>query len=722
MREKLYPRGRFPNGHPEIAAGLNNLCGILASLGQLNKALSYSERALAAYETLYPKARFPDGEPEFASCLNNLGVILERLGQKSKAIPYYERSLAMKERLYPPARFPQGHPDLAASLSNLGSVFVSSGQARTGLSFFERALAMRETLYPPARFPDGHPHLALSLHNVGAAFKCLEERGKALVWFNRSVEMKKILYPPARFPEGHLQLAMSLHAMGATLTALNEPAQALPCYERAFEMYRARLRRDAVLASEAEALDLERSLPAAKDEFLSLALELPDESPERFYAQFFDSKAFLTRILQRRHEATRAAITRAEDVKERWQALQAVRRELGGLLVASPAKVRDRDERVRDLTDKKEMLERELAKALPELERSRRLAKLGPKDLVEILPRDVVLLDFVRYVFVNKDKPQRHYAVFLLAPAQQVRMIALGPAAPIDAAIHAWRQDVEQRRASAVAEALAKLIWSKIAPHLRKETTTLLIAPDGDLTRLPFAALPVGRLSAQPHTGVLLEDYRISYVPHAPFALEQLLYLPSFAKTSNALLAVGDVHYDLAGHKDQVAPWPVLPATAPEIGQLATLSGGREVRALRGGGATVADSLAFLPQAGYAHFATHGFFDDRPPRSARACAICCSSGSFAPREQNDTVWACATLSASPGWSWPAPTRGRAPARKAASSPAKRLSSCRSKACVWRCCRRARRGSANSRKGKAFRVCSVPFTWPAVRTSSPVCGR
>jgi len=50
----------------------------------------------------------------------------------------------------------------------------------------------------------------------------------------------------------------------------------------------------------------------------------------------------------------------------------------GSLLNADPDKVRDHDDVVRDSTNKKEKLEAELAKALPELERPKQLAKLGP--------------------------------------------------------------------------------------------------------------------------------------------------------------------------------------------------------------------------------------------------------------------------------------------------------------------------------------------------------
>ena len=51
---------------------------------------------------------------------------------------------------------------------------------------------------------------------------------------------------------------------------------------------------------------------------------------------------------------------------------------------------------------------------------------------------------------------------------------------------------------------LRGLIWEKLEPHLNGIETVVII-PDGEMTRLPWAALP-GR---EPDT-VLLEDYAIA--------------------------------------------------------------------------------------------------------------------------------------------------------------------------------------------------------------------
>src|SRR5262249_52753635 len=109
-----------PAPGPEERAALVNKAWQLTAeaikLSQQNKlpeALQKFQQALAVREQLYPKAQYPDGHPDLATSLSNLGGVLNRLGQPVKALPYFERTLAMCEQLYPKAKYPDGHPLLA---------------------------------------------------------------------------------------------------------------------------------------------------------------------------------------------------------------------------------------------------------------------------------------------------------------------------------------------------------------------------------------------------------------------------------------------------------------------------------------------------------------------------------------------------------------------------------------------------------------------------------
>jgi CHAT domain len=151
------------------------------------------------------------------------------------------------------------------------------------------------------------------------------------------------------------------------------------------------------------------------------------------------------------------------------------------------------------------------------------------------LPEGVALVEFVRFpVFDFQAAPTRgeaqwkpaHYIAFVLAGGRpdDVQMIDLGEAKPIDLMISDFRagiiaeattkdgRDMAKRREEAglsvqgsAGSDLRAALFDRLAPALGSRTR-LLIAPDGNLSRLPFEVLPTadGRR--------LIDDYQISYL------------------------------------------------------------------------------------------------------------------------------------------------------------------------------------------------------------------
>ena len=78
-------------------------------------------------EQLYPKARFPLGHPVLAARLSEMGALLTDLSEFDAAVEYGRRGREMSERLYPKEQYPQGHPALAQALYNMGLIDVSRG-------------------------------------------------------------------------------------------------------------------------------------------------------------------------------------------------------------------------------------------------------------------------------------------------------------------------------------------------------------------------------------------------------------------------------------------------------------------------------------------------------------------------------------------------------------------------------------------------------------------
>jgi CHAT domain-containing protein/Tfp pilus assembly protein PilF len=602
MFQKLYPRERFPNGHPHLATSLNNLASVLQFLGQPAKALPHSEQALAMRQKLYPKERFPDGHPELATSLNNLGGVLEALGQPAKALPHYEQALAMRQKLYPKERFPDGHPELATSLNNLGSVLRSLGQPAKALPHSAQALAMRQKLYPKERFPDGHPELAHSLNNLGFVLRALGQPAKALPPYEEALAMCQGLYPKERFPDGHPHLAQSLSDLGGVLEALAQPVKALPRLEQAVAMYGRLTERDVAGAPEGQALALLASLPRTRDGYLSLALRLP-RTAAASYQPVWAGRAAVLRLLLRRHQAAQVARLRSADARRKWQQLAEARREVRRLLLEPGRDPAARDRLLAQSQQDQERLERQLAGLVPELEEHRRLALLGPNDLATALPDRSAFVDLLRCAHFEKAKfTGWRYLAFVVTAGPRIRRVDLGDAEAIDAAVASWRRSIDRREASAAPARLRELVWDKVERLLPEGTSTVYLCPDGELTRLPYAAL-AGRKAGT----VLLEDYTLAVVPAGFWLLHQLRQPKARESAKEALLAVGAVEFGKApaGKKG----YEPLPETGRELKRVQEAFAAPAEGCLRGGKATTVAVLHRLPNATVAHLATHGYFD-----------------------------------------------------------------------------------------------------------------
>jgi CHAT domain-containing protein len=385
--------------------------------------------------------------------------------------------------------------------------------------------------------------------------------------------------------------------------------------------------------SEAEGLDYLAQFPITRDSLISTSLHLP-ESTEDTYARVWRGKAAVARTLQRRQASLFDLARNNPATRQTIETWQDRRRQLARLLLA-PSDGRDNPERLKrlqDLTADKERLERQLAEALPEFARQQKLNQSPHSRLLEALPNRTVVLDLVEFTRFEQDpeikgkKGDRRtpsYVGFVLVKGRPVERVDLGSAQPIDDAVAQWRKAIVARQPSPADATLSRLVWEPMAQHFPPETTTVIIAPDGALTAIPWAALPGDR----PDT-VLLEQYAISLVPHAPFLLDRLTAPPRPHDDAGPVLALGGVAYGQAPkpvddekiklellaarqaetERSRGDDWTELPDSLKELNDVVRLAGARRVIRLEGNEAGTAQLLRALPHARWAHIATHGFF------------------------------------------------------------------------------------------------------------------
>ncbi len=233
---------------------------------------------------------------------------------------------------------------------------------------------------------------------------------------------------------------------------------------------------------------------------------------------------------------------------------------------------------------------------------------------------------------------EHRYAAFIIQHGQPIRRVDLGASVPIDRALDDFRARIQHNAdIQSAGFELATLVWTPLEPQLNG-TTTILLAPDGDLNFLPWAALPDPIFRGH----YLIERYTLATVSSGRQLLAQLRQLPSTGPAT--LLAAGDVDYDRADFGSPSAastgtetfPAPVLvtrgnraPASSarysplPATGTEASAAADAFARAyhekadiLAGSRATKDKLSQLLPGHRYLHLATHGYFAPPSVKSA----------------------------------------------------------------------------------------------------------
>ena len=138
-------------------------------------------------------------------------------------------------------------------------------------------------------------------------------------------------------------------------------------------------------------------------------------------------------------------------------------------------------------------LERRLYRILPEY----KPRVLEIKEIASKIPSRGTLIEFQKYqpfrgeLEPNYQWQDAQYVALILDSNAKVQAIDLGPAEPIEKAIEQALLSSESRAPNAVAlwKRVGNLVIKPLAKALRK-TETLIISPDAELNRIPFAALP----------------------------------------------------------------------------------------------------------------------------------------------------------------------------------------------------------------------------------------
>jgi CHAT domain-containing protein len=563
--------------HPDTANSLNNLALLFASQGAYAKAESLYLRALAIRE----KALGPD-HPSTSTSRNNLAELYRSQGAYAKAEPLYLRALKNWEKA-----LGSDHPDTATSLNNLAFLYDSQGAYAQAEPLYLRSLAIMEKALGP-----DHPTTANSLNNLAALYDSQGAYAQAEPLYLRSLAIRE-----KALGADHPTTANSLNNLAALYDSQGAYAKAEPLLRRGIGIQSLFLQGQLPLLPQAARRAQVQALDDAWEAAFSGA-ERSTSAAELALFSRLNRYGLLLEIEQRQAQLARAPGAPQQLAVE----IAALTTKLAD--AATPAAQRQ------ELGKRREELEREFYRLLPTLKPQ----LVEPAQVARLLPSSAVLVEFQRYrPFDGRQKPSEswgapHYLALVLSPAGTTRAVDLGPAKAIDDLIAGALK--ESKASGGDPTALWRQVNEKVFPPALLQLLTgvkqWILAPDGELSRIPYAALP----APQDRQRRLTDTVSLRLVSSGRSLLPQS---PANAGAPSRPLVLADPDFGPAPASG--SRWSRLPGTAKEgqvISQLLRADLYEQARA----------TTAVLTNAknpALVHVASHGYYasaSDTPPPTA----------------------------------------------------------------------------------------------------------
>jgi CHAT domain-containing protein len=563
------------------------------------------------------------------------------MGDSSKAEPLYQQARGIYKEV-----LGEKHPRYAISLHNLAGLYSTLGDSSKAEPLYRQA----QVIYKEA-LGEKHPYYAQILIALAALYGSMGDYSKAepLAQQARGI-YKEVL------GEKHPEYANSLAALAALYSSIGDSSKAEPLYQQALAITRTSLSLAATVQAERQQLAMAHSLRYHLDNYLSFVCnthkekqQLPESSVASLYEHVLAWKGAVF-AQQRRRRLARSH----PEVADLFRQIEDTSRQLATLALAVPASEEQHAwrQKIADLSEAHDRLEGELSRRYADFKDSRQLAQLSVGRLQALLPKDAVLLDLLEYRYHESDPKHKgkwltkqHVAAFVVRPRGTPLLVDLGPSDSLAVTINDWRLRIAAKGDghSGVdpAAELRRRLWQPLEKAIG-DARLILVSPDGDLGKFPFAALPGTKADTY-----LIEEREVALVA-VPQLLPELLGPAPQQKQAQAakeianerrrILLVGDADFGAA---------PGLPNT--EVASRSAMRGlgqkavGRfsreaiqasrgevlavrdsfeqrypdgEARMLRGGQATEAAFRARAPRCHYLHLATHGFFAPPELKSA----------------------------------------------------------------------------------------------------------
>ena len=465
----------LPQDHPDLATSLNNGASVYLQQGLYSKAELLLNKSLIMHTKKHGY-----NSTNTAMVLHNLGMLLKLdLKRFQSAAGHLKRALDIRRKILGPK-----HPDVAASLGELGHIYVEQGQLNKGLTLHKQALAIRQHQLAPQ-----HPDIGASLRNIGHIYNIQGHYEKASPLLQQSESILQKGYGAQS-----LDLEAVIWELSTTHLGLGQIDRALVALARALRIQLQWLTQELpLLSEETRKSQLRKSglgwwKPFELVNYGAAARELALEVRLNRHG-----------LLQEIEQRQSLLLVAGAAMQERLAQLRIITSELANFSL--PAEQR------RSLLQQRDQLQSELYRHIPEL----KIPTVKVAEVAAALPSNGVLVEFQRFQpwqpwDFRRPWGQRWgepaYLALILKPDGTISTVHLGAAKKLETQIR------QALRATATSSLESQNLWAGISKILIKplagEITgvrQLFISPDGELNRIPFAAL-----SAPSAAGLLLGE------------------------------------------------------------------------------------------------------------------------------------------------------------------------------------------------------------------------
>ncbi|WP_323363480.1 CHAT domain-containing protein [Leptothoe sp. PORK10 BA2] len=476
---------------------LNNIGSAYDSLGERQTALDHYQQALSLLQAI-------NNRREVSVTLNNIGLLYDSLGDPETALDYYQRSLSLSRAV--------GHRALeATTLTNLGSVYETLGEIATALEHYQQAL-------PLSRAVGDRRSEASILTNTGRAYGRLGNWTAALDYYQQALPLRRAVGDRA----GE---AVTLNNIGAVYYSLGKPESALEHYQQALPLSQAvgdRPQEANALSNLAHLYQTQGQLDDALEtinDAITLIEDLrldisPGELRSSYFATVQNYYQLKTHILMQlgRPEAAfeTSEASRARVLLELLsEANVDIRQGVDPTLLAQEQSLKTELQQIEsrrialrsgDYTQTEAAaIDRESETVLQQLENTlAEIRRASPAYADTVQPRPLTL-DQIQQQVLDDDTVLLQYALgedqsylWIVGP-EQFQSVVLPGREEINTAASTFRNALANPGPVGLVRRPAQTLTAMILPELPAwaEGKRLLVAGDGILSEIPFAALAV---------------------------------------------------------------------------------------------------------------------------------------------------------------------------------------------------------------------------------------